>query len=573
MSRAVILDKLNADDPHGAIAMLDEALRKTPRDPDVLGLKGIALADAGETEGAQAALTQALAEPADTAIRLRNGANLAGLLFESGKRVEAAELLKQGWRWEEARAPQENEKLCLVAMARLMHHLALHKEVITLLSLLPGLIAPDWQVLKPLVHAMALTGETKAALELLERDRPENTIEHERQALLAYLLSENGRRADAADARRAYLEIVPPVILPRRPSHKLTLGLVDVPPKFASLHRSWPRAYFAINYPAQLVQLMSDRYQIAGIFLGAGEPAVAEFNARNPDVVINNVTNAEYLLTADNLDKARAFIARVSQRVINSPDSAIHCTRQKNALNLAGIDGLIVPSVRRYRCDMTQLDALVDQIESETPYPMIVRTVYEQESRNMILVNSRSQLANAIRSLNRPMIYVIQYLGQPRERGYFRRIRSFFVGGQPFIIWADYAPTWIVRSRRHIDLQTYRDHPDLFQHANAIISKAHAELGAKAVAALEAVGRQIPLDIFGMDFDVDAEGRVVFFETNATMRMTVPVPEAFAYPPEATERLISALDQLIQQFATAPDRNATYWADAAGSSALVRPVR
>lgn len=167
----------------------------------------------------------------------------------------------------------------------------------------------------------------------------------------------------------------------------------------------------------------------------------------------------------------------------------------------------------------------------------------------MILVNSRRELADAIRSLNRPMIYVIQYLGQPRERGYFRRIRASFVGGQPIVIRADYESGWIVRSRFVSHLQVYRDYPDLLEKANAIIRDPRAELGAKPCAALEAIGRKIPLDIFGMDFDVDDEGNVIFFEANATMGMMTPAPEPFAYPPEATERLTAALDRLFHRFA------------------------
>ena len=549
MSRAAILDRLNAHDPCGAVAMLDKALCHAPRDPDLLGLKGIALADAGDPNGAETALRLALAEPATTAIRLRNGANLASILFEAGRRNHAAVILESGWRWDEDRPPEEKEQRCMATLAELMQHLALHEQIITLLSPVPRLMDPGWPILQPLARAMARIGDQQAAIDLLEGITPADAVEHERQSLLAYLLHATGRRAEAAEAYGSYLNAAPPVILAQRPSHKLTVGLVDIPPSFANLLRPWPRAYFAINYPAQLAQLMSDRYRIAGIFLGAGEAAVRDFNACNPDVVINNVTNAEYLLTGDALRRARSFVAGFSQQVINPPDAAIHCTRQKNPINLAGIEGLIVPNVRRLKRDMSRIGELMTAIESGTTYPLILRTVYEQEARKMILVQDREELEAAIRALEGAELYVIEYVGQPREHGCFRRMRAFYAGGKPTIVWVDYARSWIVQTRLKIDLQLYRDRPDLLQRANAIISNPHNELGDKAMAAIEAVGRTIPMDIFGMDFDVDDDGNVVFFEANATMRMQVPVPEEYAYPPEATQRLFDTLDQLFHQLA------------------------
>ncbi len=551
MHRNEVLDRLNEGDPSGAIALIERMLGSEPDDPDLLGLKGIALADSGDMGGAALALRNALELPGETAIRLRNAANLAGLLLETGDWAAAAELLRQDWRWPHDNPPGGNEMACLVRLAEVMEPLGLHAEIVALLSPLAARAAPGWSVLKPLLTALARTGAAERALQMLEAYGAADALAHERHALHAHLLYATGKPVEAVEARDAYLACVPPVILPRRASHELTIGLIDNPPSKTNLLRPWPQAYFTINYPAQIVRSLSDRCRMAALFYRAGEHAIDRFRSCQPDVVINNVTNAEYLQTGDNLKDVEAFIARIAPRVINPPSAAINCTRQKNPEKLAGIDGLILPSIQRFLCDLSRLDELVAQIEAGTDYPMIVRTVYEQEAQNMLLVHNRAELAEAIRKLGKAQIYIVEYIGQPREYGFFRRMRSFFVSGQPIVLWVDYAPKWIVQSRGKIDLQTYRDHPDLLQKANAMIRDPRGELGDKAVKALEAVGRKIPLDIFGMDFDVDDDGNVVFFETNATMRMQVPVPEAFAYPPEATENLLAALSRLFHRFAAA----------------------
>jgi hypothetical protein len=458
-------------------------------------------------------------------------------------------LLKRGWRWEEPRKPDENERMAIAALAEVMLKLALHAEAVDLLSPLPDLFAPGWKLLKPLVLALAQTGMEAQALQILDSHEPCDAVLHERAAMRAYLLHAVGKVVEAGRERNAYLASVPPVILPRRHSQRFLIGVIENPPSGRRLLAPWPRAYFSHNYPSQPGRLFPDRYGLAGIFCGAGDEAVEQFAAWQPDVVINNVTQAEQLLTGDNLRHAQDFVSRVAPQAINPPKAAATCTREMMPHALAGIEGLITPSVRRFRCDLPRLDKLTEAIECNTSYPIIVRTVYEQEARNMVLVHSSAELAAAIRSLNRAQFYVIKYLGQPREHGYFRRIRAAFVAGSPIIIRADYAREWIVRSRLYVDRQIYQDHPDLLAKANAIIVSPREELGDRALAALQAAGQRIPLDIFGMDFDVDDAGNVICFEANATMGLMKPAPDPFPYPPEANHRLMAAFDRLLHEVA------------------------
>jgi len=549
MDRADILEKLNAGDPRGAIAMLDRLVGSDPDNADLHGLRAIALEETGDVTGAESALRQALALPAGTAIRLRNAANLASLLFETGQRDACADLLRQGWLWPHELAPDDRETNCIARLAELMQGLELHAETVALLNPVVASTQPDWRTLRLLARALAYTGENAEALRLLDAHDPPEVIAHERQALRAYLLHKVGKPAEALRERDACVVSAPPVILPRRESQRLMIGVIEKPPSCKSLLAPWPRAYFTQNFPSQPGRLFPDRYGLAGIFCGAGREAVKQFIAWQPDVVINNVTNAEYLQTGDNLRHAQEFVSRVAPQAINPPGAAASCTRQMMPRALAGIEGLITPSVRLFRCDLARIDALIAEIEGGTAYPMIVRTVYEQESRNMILVNNRRELADAIRSLNRAQFYVIAYLGQPREYGYFRRMRAVLVAGAPVIIRADYAREWIVRSRHYIDRQIYHDHPELLARANAVIVNPREELGDKAIAALRAAGQRIPLDIFGMDFEVDREGNVICFEANATMGLMQPAPDPFPYPPEANQRLMAALDELLDRVA------------------------
>ena len=66
---------------------------------------------------------------------------------------------------------------------------------------------------------------------------------------------------------------------------------------------------------------------------------------------------------------------------------------------------------------------------------------------------------------------------------------------------------------------------------------------------LETIRDRIPLDMFGIDFEVDREGRVVFFEAGASMLFhTVNlrrVPPEIRLPPEPCIRVDDALRDLV----------------------------
>ena len=55
----------------------------------------------------------------------------------------------------------------------------------------------------------------------------------------------------------------------------------------------------------------------------------------------------------------------------------------------------------------------------------------------------------------------------------------------------------------------------------------------------------VPLDIFGVDFDVDADGRLMFFEANATMNLLSNAPAHMDYPPSAEREFLAAVDRLL----------------------------
>jgi glutathione synthase/RimK-type ligase-like ATP-grasp enzyme len=290
---------------------------------------------------------------------------------------------------------------------------------------------------------------------------------------------------------------------------------------------------------------LAGRYRFASILLGAGPSAIEKFREQGPGVLINNVVNAEILLDGSTLAAVQTLAGAIEAPVVNPPDRAALCTRQMNFERFSNLPNVVMPRLKRFVLDLERLDEIATLTEQSFTYPVIVRTVADQEAKNITLVENRQSLRETLRQLQptQPQVYVIEYVGAPHKNGCYRKIRAAFVEGVPVVLRADYDPGWISRGRIYAEKREfYRQHPDMQKDADDVVTRPHIRLGAPALAALEAIGRLLPLDVCGVDFDVDDAGRFIFFEANATMNLF-----SADYPQPAEATLVEYFEALLHR--------------------------
>jgi glutathione synthase/RimK-type ligase-like ATP-grasp enzyme/Flp pilus assembly protein TadD len=558
-TRGEILARLDADDPAGAAQVAREMLAVSPQDADVLGLLGLALEAGGDKEGGADALRRAVALPADPSIALRNTTNLAAMLVRAGLKAEAGALLQGGWQWPREAAVGDNERRCIVLLADIMRILDLEQKLVELLVPIAEREPARWDIQKRAALALIAVGRHEDALRLLEASTVSEAEDPDRQAILAYVHIQLGHTEKAVAAHEAYKSHTPPYVAPGKADQWFTIGVLNPPPMGEMLLAPERGRHFNSNYPAQLLNRLAGRYRFASVLLGAGPSAIEKFREQGPSVLINNVINAEILLDGSTLAAVQTLAGAIQAPVINPPDRAALCTRQMNFERFANSAEVVAPRLKRFNLHAGRLEEVIRLAEEAFTYPVIVRTVMDHAAANVFFVTDRPSLQEALSQLNQPQIYVIQYVGTPRWRGYYRKMRAAFVEGVPLVVRADYQGDWLVKGReREYKQEFYRNHPDLMSDANDIVSRPHARLGAAAMTALEKIGRAVPLDIFGLDFDVDDGGRIVFFEANATMNLFSTAPAEFDYPRSADATLLEYVEALLKRraaLATAPLRN------------------
>jgi biotin carboxylase len=97
--------------------------------------------------------------------------------------------------------------------------------------------------------------------------------------------------------------------------------------------------------------------------------------------------------------------------------------------------------------------------------------------------------------------------------GYYRKYRIIFVDREPFPYHLAISSSWMVH---YFSADMEGTHWKLDEERR-FLEDPRAALGARAMAAVTAIGQRLGLDYGGIDFTLLPDGRVFVFEANATM--------------------------------------------------------
>jgi len=165
-------------------------------------------------------------------------------------------------------------------------------------------------------------------------------------------------------------------------------------------------------------------------------------------------------------------------------------------------------------------------------------------------VSNAREAREAIAESGWPDLYAIEFVDLRKEQGWYRKLRAMCMGDQTVIFHGGCYSEWLVTGgfRNPEGIAFYRAHPESVEHLCAILNDPEGELGGGCLEALRQIRERIPLDIFGIDFDVDDAGQVVLFE--ATPGMVIQHPRArkppdLWLPMEPFERVHAAFHHLV----------------------------
>jgi glutathione synthase/RimK-type ligase-like ATP-grasp enzyme len=233
------------------------------------------------------------------------------------------------------------------------------------------------------------------------------------------------------------------------------------------------------------------------------------------------------------------FLARRTAPLLNPPAMVARTQRHRLPELLAGIDGVVVPPVLRLERKVLGDPAAAAAIG----FPLILRPAGAHGGQGVRRIETPAELAAA--DLGQAQaFYLTAWRDYRSSDGYFRKYRAIFIDREPYPYHLAIAQHWLVHyfSADMLHPSWKRAEEERF------LADPARPLGRGGMAALAAIARRLDLDFCGIDFSLDAEGRILVFEANATMLVHLrDAAETFPYKHVHVPKIFAAFSAMIER--------------------------
>lgn len=516
-----------------AIDAYETILRAEPANADILGLLSIAQLRLGQEKNGLATWRKSLALETTVAGRLRNIANFLLAM----QQMDEVDSLQPGYQplamdfldglvipdWPEGAPPDRNCQSVIVALARCLVDFDRKEAALRLLDSVRATLSEAPEFLAAAIPVMLAAGDARRALELLQpltsgarQDDGALLIAHAAAALAA----EHMEEAEALTQRAR--EAVPVYLTRKMPNQRMLIGVLNPASGLIAEAFTPFTLHFHTNTPATLAKKLNDEFRFLSIFPQSQSTAKALATLPRPQLIINNWVNAESLTKADVLDFISEYADSFGVPVINHPRRAALTTRQHNAERLAGIPNVIVPRVLRIINGPKKRDLVVRVIEDKVGFPVIIRNTFGQKGWETAKIETPAELSSYLAGVDNPQLYAIEYVHNTIAEGAHRKIRAAVIGGELFVLHVHFGAQWNVhRAEDRRGLTAFDTGGTAMAFAQEILKRPEVALGKPAMEALREIRNRTPLDIYGIDFNLMPDGRILFFEANAAMHISM----------------------------------------------------
>ncbi|HTK02012.1 MAG TPA: tetratricopeptide repeat protein [Bordetella sp.] len=256
------------------------------------------------------------------------------------------------------------------------------------------------------------------------------------------------------------------------------------------------------------------------------------------DVVFNVVADAD--LGAKCRAELASFMETAQTPVLNHPDRIERTTRERIGALLEGVEGVHVPATFRWDRKKGPAEAVHAEIAAVgLRYPVMVRPVGGHGGTGVVLLLSEEDQPE-LSSMGE--MYLTGYHHYRSADGYFRKYRVIFIDREPYPYHLAIGKPWML----HYFSADMLSETWKLEEERRFLDDPESALGAPAWATLRAIAERMDLDYCGIDFSLLPDGRVLLFETNATMLVHPEVEDdGLRFKNVYIQKILDAFDQLL----------------------------
>jgi aromatic-L-amino-acid/L-tryptophan decarboxylase len=263
-------------------------------------------------------------------------------------------------------------------------------------------------------------------------------------------------------------------------------------------------------------------------------------------LIINSIGDVD--VSREALVAAESLLARSQAPVVNPPMSVRATSRCENAVRLRGIPGLITPATRMLpSSELVAPDGHEVLLRNGFTFPLLLRAPGFHMGEFFIKIDRPEDLAAALAQMpaterSETELLAIEHLDARGADGYCRKYRVMMIDGQLYPLHLAISPQWKI----HYFSSDMADQPGHRAEEARFLADMPGVLGPKAMEALRSLQTTLGLDYAGIDFGLNLNGDVLFFEANATMVVCHPDKgEIWDYRRPAVDRIHAAVHQML----------------------------
>ena len=245
------------------------------------------------------------------------------------------------------------------------------------------------------------------------------------------------------------------------------------------------------------------------------------------DLILNTI--AEPDTERRSLQSLATYLeAHPSTPVINHPARVLETARENNCRRFSELDGITFPKTERVTRKDGDAKALVQVIEERGfAFPVILRETGTHTARTVALANTADDALRYFEDATGKEFYFIQFIDERVEEKYYNKKRMFCIDGELYPVVSHLDDVWNVHggNRKTLMLQN----PWMQEQERDFVNDPAGAIGKKNYAILRNLHSIVGLDFFGIDFNIRADGTILIFELNASMRHSNDHSRNFSY--------------------------------------------
>jgi len=267
-----------------------------------------------------------------------------------------------------------------------------------------------------------------------------------------------------------------------------------------------------------------------------------------PDHDIAIIAVSELDRNSKALTLIEKLLPKLKSPLINNPLNIKRLARDKISRSIENSDAIEIPLTLRYtKTQLLSDNSLYGHVEStkyNIDFPIIIRPVDSHAGQGLEKITHHSQLSHYLADTKNNHFFVAKYIDYQDADRQYRKYRVMFIDKKPFIAHMAISDHWMIH---YLNAGMLESAEKRFIEAQ-VIGNFEQDFAKRHQRAFEQLNQAVDLEYFGIDCAETKEGKLLVFETCASLNIhAMDCEKTFPYKKPQMQKIFDAFLQMLIQ--------------------------